>query len=279
MENDKPLISVIMSVRNSEATVREAIDSILAQTYTNWEFIICNDASSDHTQEILEEYQKKYPKKFYLLKNETNKYLAYSLNRCLEHCKGTLVARMDGDDMSAPTRFEKEVQFLKEHPDYQVVGTAMQRFSSEGMANVDAKPATVDKYYLRKGVPFNHATVMTYLSVYKELEGYTVAPRTVQGQDLDLWFRFFSKGFSGANLTEPLYLVREDLNAIKRRTPKHRWNSYKTMQIGFSLLGFPKRWLVKPFLSTLFKSMIPYCMFKWYRDLQKKRYEARQTKG
>ena len=104
-------ISVIMSVYNSEATLRESIDSILAQTYPDWEFIICNDASTDGTQAILEEYAEKDPERFILLKNEENKRLAFSLNRCLEKATGFYVARMDGDDISLPERFEKQVCF------------------------------------------------------------------------------------------------------------------------------------------------------------------------
>ena len=105
-----------MSVYNAQDTLRESIDSILAQTYTDWEFIICNDCSSDATQDILDEYRARYPEKFVLIRNDENKHLAYSLNRCLEKATGYYVARMDGDDLSTPDRFEKQVVFLEQHP-------------------------------------------------------------------------------------------------------------------------------------------------------------------
>lgn len=263
-------ISVIMSVYNAAETLRESIESILEQTYTNWEFIICNDCSTDNTQEILDEYQTKYPDRFILLRNQENRYLAYSLNRCLEVATGEYVARMDGDDLSVKTRFEEQVAFLSSHPEYDLVGSSMQRFNQEGLADIDYKPEAPDRNYMKITVPFNHATIMTYPRVYEKLNGYTVAKRTVRGQDYDLWFRFYYEGFCGYNLRQPLYLVREDMNAIRRRTFKVRWSTFQTTRYGFKLLGFPRYLLVKAFFVTLFKSLTPYRALSWYRAYQKK---------
>ena len=265
---DNTTISVIMAVYNCENTIREAIDSILMQTYDNWKFIICNDCSTDQTQSILEEYRDRFPDKFVILKNEKNMHLAYSLNQCLKYATGRYVARMDGDDRSAPDRFEIQVAFLQEHPEYDLVGTSMRRFNEDGLADTVDKPEFVDKYTMRTVVPFNHATIMTYPTVYEALGGYTVSERTNRAQDYDLWFRFFHAGFSGYNIQEPLYFVREDMNAIKRRTFKVRWNAYKTTRIGFRLLGFPRRWLIKPLLTVFLKSIVPYKAVYFYRKLQ-----------
>lgn len=265
-------ISVIMSVYNCQATLREAIDSILAQTYENWEFVICNDASTDGTQAILDEYKSRFPDKFILIANEENKRLAFSLNRCLKYTTGEYVARMDGDDISVPERFEKEIDFLQTHPEYDLVGCAMQRFSKEGgMADIIGHPENVDKYSMRSGPPFCHATILTYKRVYDTLKGYTVAERTNRAQDYDLWFRFFAAGFTGYNLQEPLYLVREDMNAIRRRTFRVRWNAFKTTRYGYALLGFPKNWLVKEFLVMIGKGLIPYRLMYCYRKYQAKK--------
>lgn len=267
-------VSVIMAVYNAEDTLRECLDSILAQTYTNWQFVICDDCSTDGTVEILSQYQSLYPEKFLLLRNEKNMHLPYSLNRCIEHSDGQYIARMDADDKSTPDRFEKQIRFLQEHSEYDLVGTAMRRFEDEQEADIVYKPEKVDRYYMRKDVPFNHATIMTYLRVYRDLNGYTVSERTVRGQDYDLWFRFFHAGFSGYNMQEPLYLVREDMNAIKRRTFRVRWNTFKTTRFGFKLLGFPKRWLIKPFFTVIFKSLVPYRLIYFYRGLQKRKTQS-----
>ncbi len=273
MENktieQRPLISIIMSVYNCEGTLRESIDSILAQTYDRWEFVICNDASTDGTQAILDSYRQQYPDRFVLIANEQNMRLAYSLNHCLQYASGELVARMDGDDLSTPDRLEKQLAFLREHPEYDLVGCAMRRFSEEkGLADVMRQKAEVDKYCMRNGPTFFHATILTYKRVYDALGGYTVAERTMRAQDYDLWFRFFAAGFSGYNLQEPLYLVREDAAAIKRRTFRVRWNAFQTTRIGYRLLGFPKSWLIKYFFRMIGKSLVPYRLVYFYRQIQ-----------
>ena len=271
--NKQELISIIMSVYNCEDTLRESIDSIIAQTYQKWEFIICNDASTDRTQAILEEYASRYPDRFVLIENKENKKLAFSLNRCLERAKGTYVARMDGDDISTPDRLEKEIAFLQNHLNIDLVGCEMQRFSAEsGLADIVTQPEYVDKYSMRNGPPFCHATILTYKRVYDTLEGYTVEERTNRAQDYDLWFRFFAAGFSGYNLQEPLYLVREDMNAIKRRTFKVRWNAFKTTRFGYKLLGFPKSWLIREFFTMIGKSLVPYRLIYLYRKIQARRH-------
>lgn len=266
-------ISVIMSVYNCEDTLRESIDSILAQTYDNWEFVICNDASTDGTQAILDEYQAKYPEKFVLVSNETNMRLACSLNHCLQYATGELVARMDGDDISVPERFEKQVAFLKTHPEIDLVGALMQRFNENGMADVMSAKEYPDKFDMRSGPPMFHATIMTYKRVYDALGGYTVAERTKRAQDYDLWFRFFAAGYRPCNLQEVLYLVREDMNAIKRRTFKVRWNAFKTTRIGYKMLGFPKRWVVQEFFKVIAKSLVPYRLVYLYRQRQAEKAE------
>ena len=94
-----------MGIYNCADTLAAAIDSILAQTYTDWELILCDDGSADRTYEVAEDYRSRYPEKIVLLKNERNMGLNYTLNRCLEQAKGAYIARMDGDDVSLPHRF------------------------------------------------------------------------------------------------------------------------------------------------------------------------------
>ena len=257
MDNNK--ISIIMGIYNCSGTLSEAIDSIVNQTYEDWELIMCDDCSTDTTYVIAESYKLKYPDKIKLIKNNRNMKLAYSLNHCLEYATGKYVARMDGDDISLPNRFEKQILYLKTHPDIQLVGTAMQQFNDkDGNIKIIYKPEHTDKWTLHTQIPFHHATIMTYKSVYERLGGYTVAERTNRGQDYDLWFRFFAQGFIGDNIQESLYLVREDLNAIKRRTLKMRLLAFQTTKIGYELLGYPKKWLVKEFIISLLKGLTPH---------------------
>lgn len=109
-----PLVSVVMPVYNAEHYIKESIESILNQTYHNFEFIIIYDKSSDHTLDIILSYDDK---RIILLINEENKGLAFALNRGLEHSRGKYIIRMDSDDISLPDRIEKQVDFLENHAD------------------------------------------------------------------------------------------------------------------------------------------------------------------
>ena len=263
-------ISVLMAVYNAEETLDTAINSILAQTYTNWQFIICDDCSTDNTYVKLLEYKEKYPEKFIVIQNDKNSKLAYSLNHCLKYADGEYVARMDGDDVSLPERFERQIEYLEANPDVAVVGTSMIRFDENGEFGKILAFNNPNKYILKTSVPFFHATIMMRNSAMKGIGGYTVAKRTERGQDLDLWFKFYANGFEGANIIDCLYKVREDRAAIRRRKLKYDICFVKTRLKGFKLLKFPFWWKVyalKPVLSHF----IPY---KW----KVKRAERKQKK-
>lgn len=259
-------ISVIMGIYNCASTLPEAIGSILSQTYTNWELILCDDASTDQTYQIAESFQRHYPDKIKLLRNEVNSKLAYTLNHCLKYASGEFIARMDGDDISSLDRFEKEVNYLRANSEVQLVGAAMQQFNDDqGKMRIIHKPEHPDRWTLHKQIPFHHATIMTYKYVYDALGGYTDSERTIRVEDYDLWFRFFAKGFQGANINEVLYFVREDLDAIKRRTFKARLNGFKTSVYGYKLLGYPRRWLINELYVMILKSIVPSKLVALYR--------------
>ena len=203
-----------------------------------------------------------------MLHNQVNARLAATLNRCLEHATGPLVARMDGDDVSVPDRLERQVRYLEAHPDVDLVGTAMRRFDAAGIADVVSPPPAPDRWSLRTGVPFCHATIVARRQVFDAVGGYRVVPRTERTEDLDLWFRFFDQGLTGRNLAEPLYLVREDASAIRRRTLRNRINVMLVQLEGYRLLGYPRRWYVQPVLGVA-KAVVPARAVGVYRRMQK----------
>lgn len=124
MKPKKGLVSVIMSNYNTpEEYLRPAIESILNQTYQNFEFIIIDDCSTDDSLSIIESYTDS---KIKIIRNEKNLGITKSLNRGLAVAKGEFVARMDADDISLETRFEKQVEFLKNHPEHIVCGTGVE---------------------------------------------------------------------------------------------------------------------------------------------------------
>ena len=122
MQND--LVSVIMSNYNTpEEFLRASIESVLNQTYSNFEFIIVDDCSTDNSLEIIKSYQDE---RIVVLENKENLGITKSLNRGLEIAKGEYVARMDADDISFPKRFETQVEYLKNNPQVIVCGTGVE---------------------------------------------------------------------------------------------------------------------------------------------------------
>lgn len=271
-------VSVIMATYNCEATIDAALDSILNQTYPNWELVVCDDGSTDGTPELLSKAKERFGSRLVVLSNASNMKLPFSLNRCLEVASGELIARMDGDDLSEPDRFARQVEFLRANPLVDLVGTAMRRFNDGGVIDVihPAAPRP-DKWTLGRGssVPFFHATIMARREVFQRVGNYTVSWRTERGQDVDLWFKFFHAGFAGENLPDPLYRVREDEGAIRRRTVRVRWGGYVTRVKGYRSLGYP----VGPYLRStidLLKILVPARVFVLHRAYRAKRW-SRQT--
>lgn len=246
-----PTVSVIMATYNCEQTIKCAINSIINQTYKDWELVVCDDCSTDSTYQILEEYQQIYQGKVIIVRNDINSKLPYSLNHCLKYASGKYIARMDGDDISVPERLERQVEFLDKHPEESVVGTSMIRFDETGDYGVYEAEKSPDRYTLLHGVPFCHATIMMRKEAYDSLNGYTVSKRTERGQDVDLWFRFFAKGYSGKNIMEPLYKVCEDRAAIKRRKLKYSLYMTHTRLLGFKMLNYPVRKYIYAFLPII----------------------------
>ena len=172
MNTDKK-ISIIMGIYNCASTLDEAIESIIAQTYPNWQMIMCDDGSSDNTYEVAEKYVKSDPERFVLIKNETNQGLNITLNNCLAIADGDYVARMDGDDISLPERFEKEVDFLNNHPEFAIVSTPMILFDESGewgkTADPIKEPGIIDFAY---HTPFHcHAPCMIKREAFLDVEG------------------------------------------------------------------------------------------------------------
>lgn len=218
-----PKVSIIMGIYNCEDTLDESIQSILNQTYTNWELIMCDDFSMDKTYEIAKIYRDKYPEKIKLLRNEENLTLGPTLNKCMKYVEGKYIARQDGDDYSHEKRLEIQVEILEKNEDIMAVGTNMVSFDEIGEHGVHKLPSNVDKdYFLKKGGIFFHATVLIRTSVMKELNGYTDKWYANQAEDYELWSRFIEKGYKGVNINENLYYVRENINTYKRKNIKRR---------------------------------------------------------
>lgn len=206
-----PKVTVIMPVYNGEKYLNEAIDSILGQTFKDFEFLIINDGSTDKTGEILESYNDPRIK---IIDNEKNIGLTKSLNKGLKLARGEYIARQDADDISMTERLEKEVLFLDHNKNIALVGTYYYMINEKGKILNTAKLLTNSeeiKIGLLKGNRFGHGSVMFRGECVKEVGYYREELGPVE--DYDLWLRI-SDRYDIANIPEPLYKWRININSV-----------------------------------------------------------------
>lgn len=171
-KGNKPLVSVVMPVYNTAEYVSSAIDSILTQTYKNFELIIINDGSQDNSPEIIKYYQKKYPKKIRVitLKTNTNAAGNGAFNKGLTIAKGNFVARMDADDIALPNRLEKQVNYLVQHPNTVLIGSQAVVIDKDGkIIGKKLVPQTHTEIYQSFAVknPIIHPSCMFNRNLFK----------------------------------------------------------------------------------------------------------------
>lgn len=266
---DRPLISVLMGIYNCADTLEEAVDCIINQTYQNWELIMCDDCSSDNTFEVAMTLVDK-DKRIKLLKNEKNLTLAPTLNKCFHEAEGVYIARMDGDDICAPNRFEKEIEVLNKHPEYAVVSCGMWFYDENGVYGKIINPEEPQGEDFVRQSPICHAPCMMRANALKAVGGYSADKEVERIEDYDLWVRMYAKGYKAYNIQEPLYSMREGRDAIKRKKFKFRITEYKLrrrvcQQFG---LGLKSRIMaIKPIIIGLMPQFV-------YSAVHKKRYKS-----
>lgn len=216
-------ITVIMGIYNCASTLAESIDSLLSQTFSDWELVMCDDASTDDTYKIAQEYAVRY-ENIKVLQNKSNMGLAATLNKCIEHAcaDAEFIARQDGDDISEPTRFAVQVNFLDNHPEYALVSTAMTCFDESGSWGVQLKKEKPEISDFAYTSPFCHAPVMMRKKELESVGNYTVHKYLRRGQDFYLWHKFYREGYKGYNIQTAYYRMRDDRAATCRRKFKDR---------------------------------------------------------
>lgn len=203
-----PRVTVLMSVYNGERFLREAVDSILAQTFRDFEFLVIDDGSTDSSAAILASYADS---RLRVVKNERNIGLTASLNAGLLLARGEYIARQDADDVALPQRLEKQVRAMDERAEVAVLGTGVLSIRESGKPRRSAAfPRCTTPLSLRWQLlfesPFVHSTVMFRRSVILgELGGYDATWRT--SQDFELWSRV-ARTHALGNLPEPLVSFR-----------------------------------------------------------------------
>ena len=262
-----PKVSVIMGVYNCSDTLQEALNSLYAQTFQDFEIILCDDGSIDNTLEVAIE-NKKYHSNIVLIKNSINLGLNQTLNNCLALAKGEFIARMDGDDVSLPNRFEKEVLFLESHPEYAIVSSPMEYFDNNGVFRVGTGKGEVRKKDFLIGSPICHAPCMVRREAYEKVGGYTVSKNLLRVEDYHLWFKMYAAGFKAYMLSEPYYRMRDDREATTRRRWTGRINQFRLMRSGFKMIGLP--WYFQFFsLRPLLVGLLPKNLYHLLHRMKK----------
>lgn len=232
------LVSVIIACYNGEKYINDCLESLVNQTYQNFEVIICDDASTDGSLRLLKEWARR-DLRFRVLHNKVNKYASFSRNRCLAICKGEYIMIQDIDDVSASVRMETLVKAINQY-NVDFVSSAVYCFQSDYRENL--KVIYPRKKFPKKkdflwNLPFHHPSTMFKRKCILSVNGYRVSEETRRGQDYDMFMRMYSSGYKGMNLGEPLYYYRIDAENIKRRTWKARKCEIKIRYKGFLALG------------------------------------------
>ncbi|WP_251441112.1 glycosyltransferase family 2 protein [Veillonella intestinalis] len=264
-------VSIIMGVYNSKnkRSLCRSIESIQAQTFTDWEFIICDDASTDDSYEIIEKFSSN-DNRIKIIKNNVNLGLAGALNRAIKIAQGMYIARMDDDDIAHPERLERQIEFLDKNLQYSFVGSCANVYNEEGIwgyLHMPERPTVQDFLW---NIPFIHPSMVFRKNVFENFGGYVTDKINRRCEDYTLVMDLYSKGLLGYNIQVPLLDYYVENGSKKYRPMKDRiseavvrWHGYKKNHI--LLKGLP--YVAKPIILGL----IPQFIFKNIKKQQYKR--------
>jgi len=252
-----PAISVVLPAYNCEKFIGKAIQSVLQQTFSDFELIIINDGSTDKTEFAILAFAD--PRIVYI-KNQTNKGLVFTLNRCIELAKGKYIARMDADDICLPERLAKQKSFLDQNENIAVVATTIEFINDqeEKTGAWDLDRQTITSEQIKNQLLFEnciaHPTVMMRAEIMKELK-YNDQQKNIE--DYDLWLRMLNRGMSIAKINEPLllYRVHEDSVTSIYLKKKNVFFRHASMKIKF-LSGGKISWFSFPVAASLLPDVI-----------------------
>jgi glycosyltransferase involved in cell wall biosynthesis len=215
MDGKTPLVSVVMSVYNGGPWTKAAIESVIHQTYSNWEFLIIDDASSDETRSFLAAYASN--PKFKIITNPEQKGLTKNLNIGVKASNGELIARMDADDICMPERFAKQVEYLLAHKQVAVISGFVEFIDENGNTKgqwQDDREAN-SWMKIKRALPWKnciaHPVVMMRKNIFEKYK-YNETQRS--SQDWDLWLQLAAHSVIIEKINEPLLLYRVHSKSI-----------------------------------------------------------------
>ena len=199
-----PTVSVLMPVFNTSQYLKEAMDSILSQTFTDFELIVLNDCSPDDAEDVLDTYSDPRIVRY---RGEKNVGLSNILNVGIELARGEFIARMDSDDLSLPERLQVQVNFMKSHPDIDLVSVGMQLFGAKQdvwLREQNPEKVKINALFFS---PILHASSLWRKDSFEKC-GLRFRQEMVPAEDYDLWTRALVKGLKLVNLRQVLYKYR-----------------------------------------------------------------------
>ncbi len=219
-------VSIITPVYNSGEYIYDTINSVLAQTYTNWEMIIVDDCSTDNTRQIAECFCKK-DERIKLIKHTKNQGVATARNTALENASGEYIAFLDGDDLWSEKKLEKQVAFMEENG-YVLTYTAYQKFSSDSKAK--SKVIYVPSQMTVKEIYYNTAIACLTVMVNRQKVGDFRMPMLDHAEDQCTWQTILKKGYVAYGLNENLALYRVSAHSLtgnKMKSAQKQWKVYR----------------------------------------------------
>lgn len=239
-----PEVSVVMATFNEAPEVISiAINSILQQTFSNLELLIIDDSTLPETIRAIDEFSE--DNRVRIIRSTTRFGFVPALNEGLRQARGQFIARMDGDDISEPTRIEKEVAFLKWHPEITVVGTAMLQINEKGDVISSRSYPSSQIQLRRKAIfrsPIAHPTVMLRRNIVDA--GFFYSPDFKKAEDYELWLRLMKNEYIFGNLEEKLLRYRTISNMTQKRNKqqfayalKAKWKNFDICHPFFSILS------------------------------------------
>ncbi len=207
--NNKDYISIGISIYNAEQYLGYAISSVLAQTHKYWELILVDDGSTDRSLEIAKDFAK-LDDRIRVISDGNNRKLPYRLNQIIDEAKYSYIARMDADDLIHPERLERQLKFLIENPNYDLVSTGLVSIDNNNKVYGYRSPSSLDVDFniVNSTYPINHATILVRKEWYQRNKYNVDFPRS---QDYELWCRTSSnKDLAVAIIPDLLYYYREE---------------------------------------------------------------------
>jgi glycosyltransferase involved in cell wall biosynthesis len=268
----KPLVTVVLPVHNGERYIREAIDSCLKQTYDNIEILVVNDASTDNTKNILDEYGEKIR----VLDIEKQTSLGAVLNIGIRASKGSYIARIDADDIMHPTRIEKQVELLEREKDIVVVGGQVDIIDGDGNITGEREYALEDRDIRRTffwSQPFAHPATTFRKNVASDVGLYPEDLPKVE--DVDFFFKMSTRG-KFANVEEKVLKYRVTFNTESQaKMVDHFWRTNVVRKEIVKKLGIKPNlrqfvlWKLEVVVVFLIQ-WLPHRIFMWVFELARK---------